>query len=372
MQMKILLLVTGFASHVVWAEGYARQADKKKSGTDTDMDVRLVTVPGDRWKFRMLCGGAELLQYVSDDDDIIIVDGMLEMTVLLSGLQARFEAATATAAPADALSRPRCRPKVFVYLHENQITTPFVDNDRDKKAQRQWQYAMSHYRSLSVADGFIFNSRKHCSDFQQALPKVINEQSPRDVAAWHLETCTKLLQDKCLVLPYGLELEGLKSLSYPPAGEKCDDNNNSFQQRRTTTVLWNARLEEDKDPGTFLEILKQVKQKRQHQLQGMESPSSSSSSTTQHLPSFQLIILGTDPSNDQMWYQRFKEEFESEIIYIGFCTDRASYSEWLSKAHIVVSTAQHGKKSTPVFLLILHVISFHLNFIFSFLTPFLS
>lgn len=327
--MKIVLLVTGFASHVVWAEGYARACRRRH---EHPIDVRVVVIPGDRWKFRMLCGGAEMSQYVEDDDDVVVIDGMIEMTVLFSALQAR--AAMAASSSTDSVAT--ARPKVLVYLHENQITTPFVSDDRDVKAQRQWQYAMSHYRSLLVADGFIFNSHKHCLDFQRELPKVINEQSPRDVAQWHLETCKRLLQDKCFVLPYGLELHDLQSL-VPTSEQKSDCASSASQQHVLPTILWNARLEEDKDPGTFLEILKQVRDRRQrryqHQLRGQ-------SSSSIRLP-FQLIVLGTDPSKDQTWYRRFREQHGDEILFIGFCNDRTEYSSWLSKAHIVVSTAQH-------------------------------
>lgn len=320
--MNILFLVTGFASHVTWAEGYARACRQRQSH-----DVRIVIIPGDRWKFRMLCGGAELVQHVSLDDDIVVVDGMLEMTVLVSHLQSR----AAAAADGDSGPCPRRRPKVLVYLHENQITTPFTSNDRDKKEQRQWQYAMSHYRSLQVADGFIFNSHTHCSDFQQALPRVINEQAPRDVVECHLQKCRELLQDKCVVLPNGLELRDLQSLV--PTMEESGMRSPDEQSQVVPTILWNARLEEDKDPGTFLQILIQA---RQQQLQGR----SQSTPSSQKLP-FQLIVLGTDPSKDQIWYQRFREEFGDEILFMGFCKDRAEYSSWLSKAHIVVSTAQH-------------------------------
>ena len=171
----------GFASHKTWAEGYQRATTKH--------NVYIDIVPGDRWKFRMLVSAAEIMEMIKLDDDVVVVDGMFDVTVLVALLKSQ--------------SRPKI-PKVLVYLHENQMTTPFTMQDRDRKNKTHWHYGMAHWRSLMVADGFVFNSQTHREAFSKALPKVINEQAPRDAVQWHVKQAQKLLEEKCTVLQLSL------------------------------------------------------------------------------------------------------------------------------------------------------------------------
>jgi len=274
--MKIVLFVLDFASHVTWAQGYASR----------EHDVRIKVIPSDRWKFRFLADAATLVDQVAWDDDFVMVDGMLDVTVLVALLK----------------SRPH-PPKILLYLHENQCTTPFVTNDRDVTNQTHWHYGMAHYRSLCVVDGCIFNSRTHCHQFAEALPRVLNQQAPRNSVEWHLSHCRELLQRKCMVLPYGLDLQSLQ------------------QQKRVhpevPVILWNARLQEDKDPATFIDLLQQIR-----------------------IP-FRLIVLGSDPSKNQVWYARLRDCFADQLLFVGWCTNRTDYAAWLQQATIVVSTARH-------------------------------
>ena len=291
--MNIRFIVMGFASHKTWAEGYQRATTKH--------NVYIDIVPGDRWKFRMLVAAAEIMEMIKLDDDVVVVDGMFDVTVLVALLKSQ--------------SRPKI-PKVLVYLHENQMTTPFTMQDRDRKNKTHWHYGMAHWRSLMVADGFVFNSQTHREAFSKALPKVINEQAPRDAVQWHVKQAQKLLEEKCTVLQYGLELDELliqsKKRSIQDAKGDVDTT--------LPTILWNARLEEDKNPGAFLDMLHQVRKRNQ---------------------SFKLIILGTDPSKDKKWENRIRREFTKELLFFGWCNDRTEYSQWLKNADIVISTAKH-------------------------------
>ena len=303
--MKIRFIVMGFPSHQTWAEGYQR--------TTKEHEVHIEIVSGERWKFRMLCAAAEFESKIAIDDDIVVVDGMFDIAVLVALLKS---------------NRPNNCPKILVYLHENQLTTPFTSQDRDKKNQTHWHYGMAHWRSLMVADGFIFNSQTHREAFCQALPKVINEQCPRDAIQWHLERAQKLLETKCTVLRYGLELDELLQMQNKkrsvderenaPAPEKID--------KKIPTILWNARLEEDKNPAAFLDLLHQVRRRKKEEDQSLL---------------FQLIVLGTDPSTEKRWETRIRKEFSKELLFLGWCQDRKEYVKWLQKADIVISTARH-------------------------------
>jgi len=157
----------------------------------------------------------------------------------------------------------------------------------------------------------VFNSDTHLQSFQDSLVRLVNEQCPRDVVDWYLNQTRELMTKKCCVLKYGLELSNLLVVTGDQTNQNEDDG--------PPIVLWNARLEQDKDPDTFIQILHQAKQKT----------------------SFRLVVLGSDPSKGQIWYERFRNEFRDELLYLGWCTDRSEYAKWLRKSHIVVSTAQH-------------------------------
>ncbi|KAL3923753.1 MAG: hypothetical protein SGILL_001465, partial [Bacillariaceae sp.] len=227
---------------------------------------------------------------------------------------------------------PHQCPSIYMYFHENQLTTPFTSQDRDlHKAQpTHWHYGMAHWRSLLVADGCIFNSQTHLNDFAHALPKALKQQCPIDSRDWQLDKCQELLSKKCTVLRYGLELDELVTLGResverggtadaetPTRNVLIDEGTN----QRIPVILWNARLEEDKNPGAFLDLLQTTESK-----------------TT--MP-FRLIILGTDPSKEQKWYNKLKQDFGDRILFMGWCQDRQEYSRYLSQASIVVSTANH-------------------------------
>lgn len=294
--INIRFIIMDFASHRAWAEGYQRWTEKYSEY----YQVRLTIISGEKWKFRMLSGAATSIDACDsgnpdENDDIIIVDGMFDATVV----KAR-----------------SAHSKVLVYFHENQLTTPYSSQDRDQKNQTSWQFGMVHYRSLLAADGFIFNSHTQFRNFQAALPRMLKEQCPTDEIDWHLEKCNQFFHSKCTFLYNGLELD---ELAEPAPGE---NETETTRNPKIPIILWNARLEEYKDPGTFLQMLKQAKNETDI--------------------GFRLIVLGTDPTKDQRWYQRFRDEIgDDQILFMGWCSGRKEYAKFLQSADIVVSTAKH-------------------------------
>jgi tRNA G18 (ribose-2'-O)-methylase SpoU/glycosyltransferase involved in cell wall biosynthesis len=340
---KILFVVMGFASHRTWAEGYQRYALRNEDVGPSDRprhrrhqrhEVELEIISGERWKFRMMVAIAEVEDKILRNDyDIVVVDGMMDVTVLVALVKSEHLSRTQSApGHPDRHGRQhrqvhRC-PKFLVYMHENQLTTPFTSQDRDynrEKNPTHWHYGMAHYRSLMVVDGLLFNSHTHLEAFSIALPRVINEQCPRDCVDWHLARCRELLRERCLVLPYGLELDELRDMVldlFPssPSGrcEGCDDHQE-------------GKLEEDKDPATFLDMLQRVRRRLSH----------TKAASSCGRPSFRLVVLGDDPSKDRRWVRRIEEEFREELLFCGWCHDRTEYARWLREASIVVSTARH-------------------------------
>ena len=332
MPSRILLVVVDFASHRTWAEGYVKATQQH--------DVQIYHVPSERWKWRLQSGAAaeldgllaQLQQSTSnsrnnkkDTPDVIVVDGMLDVTLL--------------AAQLGRLSTPNHhhRPRLLVYLHENQLTTPWAPKDRDQRNKTHWHYGMAHWRSLLAADGFVFNSRQHFRVFRQALPRLIQQQCPRDTVDWHLQQAQQLLQTKCTVLRYGLALDELRASGVPGTVQSPPPSTTTTTTTpKMPVVLWNARLEADKDPETFFDHV--LPQLCQHH--------------ADILP-IGLIVLGTDPSQGQQWYHRLRQEYgannhshtnhrpDIELLYLGWCSQRQDYAHWLQQADVVVSTARH-------------------------------
>lgn len=93
-----------------------------------------------------------------------------------------------------------------------------------------------------VADWVLFNSRSHFEAFSHELPRLINEQSPRDIVEDELRSCREILASKCAVLQPGL---GLDALVVSP--NRIGDDSNVFidsNGSRVPVILWNARMEE--------------------------------------------------------------------------------------------------------------------------------
>jgi len=149
-----------------------------------------------------------------------------------------------------------------------------------------------------------------------ALQKLIKEQCPCDTVESEMKECQQLLATKCTVLYYGLDLEELT------AAGSLEDGSNVYvdeDNMRIPVILWNARLEEDKNPAAFIDLLHRF----------------------QRCARFRLIILGDDPSKGKKWFEKLNLEFGQAILHIGWCRDRTEYSSWLRRASIVVSTANH-------------------------------
>ena len=70
--VNIHFVVTDFASHRTWVQGYQRHHGLQH-------DVRITFVPGDRWKFRMMAAAPQLLEFVENDDEVLVVDANRKM-----------------------------------------------------------------------------------------------------------------------------------------------------------------------------------------------------------------------------------------------------------------------------------------------------
>jgi len=97
--VNIRFFTTDFASHRSWVAGYQRATWGDKNHSH---DIRLEFIPADRWKYRMMTGCSALFAKIALDDEIIVVDAMIDVSMLVALI---------------AKNRPQHQsPKVLVYF----------------------------------------------------------------------------------------------------------------------------------------------------------------------------------------------------------------------------------------------------------------
>ena len=274
--MKIWLIepyLTG--SHQGWAEGYQAHSRHR---------VRLLTLPGRFWKWRMQGGAITLARraaLLNEQPDLILASDMLNVPVFL-------------ALVGDGLARV----PIALYFHENQLTYPLPPGEK-----RDLHYGFINVASALRARALFFNSGYHMVEFLAEVPRLL-KHFPDYNELW----ATDALRAKAHVLPLGLDLVRLDAARQPqPKGGRA-------------TVLWNHRWEYDKNPPAFFQVLYTLAE------EGLE---------------FGVILLGESFRNEPSEFMEGRRRLGERIIHFGYAEDPADYARWLWQADIVVSTAIH-------------------------------
>lgn len=222
--MRVLLISPYHGgSHRAWAEGYRQHSAH---------DVTLLTLPARFWKWRMHGGAITLArQWSAETDgkplpDLILTTDLLDLTTFLSLTRARTAGIP-----------------VALYMHENQLTYPLPADPttgpmRRQLGERDRHYAFINYASMLAADQVFFNSQYHLNSFFAALPPFLRHYPEYN----ELDT-VELLRRKSDVLSVGVDLRRLDPEL--PASDPAAD----------PLVLWNQRLEYDKNPAGFISAL---------------------------------------------------------------------------------------------------------------------
>ncbi len=275
--MKILLIEpyhTG--SHAAWAEGYRRHSQH---------DIRLLTLPGRFWKWRMHGGAVSLArQFTSRNErpDLILATDMLDVTTFL------------------ALTRQQTAGiPLAIYFHENQLTYPWSPTDRDVAQERDKHYGFINYVSALAADAVFFNSEYHQQTFLEALPQLLKHFPDYN----ELDTIHQI-RNKSRVLPLGLALARFDTFTSPPSERPL--------------ILWGHRWEHDKNPAAFFEAMGILAKK------GLD---------------FGLIVLGERFSRQPKPFVQAEKELADHIVQFGYVDRFADYATWLTKADILPVTS---------------------------------
>ncbi len=285
--MHILLLSPYHGgSHRAWAEGY--QATSAH-------DVSLLTLPAHFWKWRMHGGAITLarrwLESAPDlAPNLILSTDLLDLTTFL------------------ALTRTRTAAiPVALYMHENQLTYPLPADPttgpmRRQLGERDRHYAFINYASMMAADRIFFNSHYHLENFFAALPPFLRHYPEYN----ELDT-VMILREKSVVLPVGVNL---RRLDPPlPAGELEDP----------PLVLWNQRLEYDKNPEGFISVLVSL--------------------AAEGIP-FRVALCGERFGKPAERWEMGVAELGDRVIHNGYADDDL-YRRLLWQSTLTVSTAGH-------------------------------
>jgi len=132
-------------SHRMWADGYRARSRHR---------VRLLTLPGRFWKWRMQGGAVTLARKASrfnKPPGLILASDMLNLPLFL------------------ALASPRLAGvPVVLYFHENQLTYPLQPGEK-----RDLHYGFINWASALRADAACFNSAYHREAFLEELPRLL-------------------------------------------------------------------------------------------------------------------------------------------------------------------------------------------------------
>jgi glycosyltransferase involved in cell wall biosynthesis len=266
-------------SHAAWAEGFARHSRN---------DVRLLTMAGRFWKWRMQGGAIEQARQAAaacqagDRPAALVITDMVNLPALL------------------ALARPWLDSvPALLYAHENQLTYPPPPGET-----RDLTYGLINVLSMLCANRIAFNSQHHLDEFFAELPRLLKHFPDYN----HLEIIPEL-RARSLVLPVGLDLARLDACRTPPRPAEAP-----------LRILWNQRWEYDKNPAEFFAAL--------YALDAADLP-------------FEVCVAGETFRQQPAEFEAARAQLGRRIIHWGYAESRETYARLLWESDLVVSTAYH-------------------------------
>lgn len=275
--MNILLVEPYYTgSHAQWANDLAEFSSHK---------FDLLVMSGHYWKWRMHGGAISLarkFQKMNRSPDLILGSDMLDLPLFQS------------------LAKKELKdvPSIL-YFHENQITYPWSESDRDVINDRDRHYGFINYASALSADKVVFNSNFHKEKFLKELPKFLKAYPDHN----NLDTVEQIA-DKSVILPVGIRLDKI--------------SNQNALRNGPARILWNHRWEYDKNPEDFFKAIFKLSKENLD---------------------FELIILGENFSESPEIFNAAKESLGKRVIQFGFEESKDKYYDWLGLADIVPMTS---------------------------------
>jgi glycosyltransferase involved in cell wall biosynthesis len=276
--MRILIIEPYYTgSHQSWADGYQQHSQ---------YEIEVLSLPGRYWKWRMHGGAITLAEKFNQADyqpDLILATDMLDITTFL------------------ALTRDKTNGiPTGIYFHENQLTYPWSDKDRDIQAGRDNHYGFINYVSALVADSVFFNSRYHRDSFIGALPNFL-----KGFPDYNELASIERIGRKSQVLDLGLDLLAFDAFAVT-------------RDPAVPVLLWNHRWEYDKNPKDFFEAL--------YALQNDNID-------------FKLIVIGENFSQQPEEFEEARVRLADKLLHFGYAETFEEYAQWLLQADIIPVTS---------------------------------
>jgi glycosyltransferase involved in cell wall biosynthesis len=317
-------------SHRAWAEGYAAHSRHR---------VRILSLPGYFWKWRMQGGALELAEQAhgllaaGERPDLLLATSMVNLPAFFA-LTRRALGGIPT----------------LLYMHENQLTYPPPPG-----AKRDLTYGMIQHLSMLAADRVCFNSAYHMQSWFAELPRLL-----KHFPDYTHEETIGATQAKSSVLPVGCDLRRLdKYLSENPlwpvsdrARARSETGPQQWQLDKVDSViarsairdatssrapgigdcfahtarndppliLWNQRWEYDKDPETMLRALYALADA------GLN---------------FRVALAGENFRVQPAEFAAARLRLGGRLVHYGYAENEADYIRLLWRADVVLSTAIH-------------------------------
>ncbi len=275
-----LLSAYDTGSHAAWAQGYIAHSRHR---------ITHLRLAGRFWKWRMQ-GGAiplaaqahHLLANEAPPDAVLATD-MVHLSAWLGLLRGAL---------------PGTVP-VICYMHENQLTYPWRPGEKPDLT-----YAMINWLSQVAADEVWFNSGYHLESWFDALPRLLKHYPDYT----HLEMVARV-RERSAVLPVGIH-----------ASDFADRDERGPRNTLPPLIVWNQRWEYDKRPDRFFDLL--------YRLQAARIP-------------FRLAVAGENFRNVPSEFETARRRLADHVVHWGYLPSRPAYVALLSRADLVISTADH-------------------------------
>tara|TARA_B110000495_G_scaffold197256_1_gene207231 strand:- start:1240 stop:2418 length:1179 start_codon:yes stop_codon:yes gene_type:complete len=193
---------------------------------------------------------------------------------------------------------------VVMFFHENQFAYPVREG-----YQRDEHLAFTNFTSALAADRIWFNSKYNFDSMMDGLNRRIKrwpDFQPR--------SAIDSLVGKLSIEPLGIEAPAVDLLPYQQAREKRAVKGDPVH------LVWAARWEHDKNADDLLAALNLLRDRG--------------------VP-FRLSLLGQSFQYSPSVFAEIQNQFQTEILRVGFQESRADYWRALAEADLFVSTANH-------------------------------
>ena len=268
-------------SHAHWISGYQAASEH---------EVSVYPMEGVHWKWRMQGAAVHLASVLAEGPcpDLVLASDMVDLAQFL-GLTRRGLAGV----------------PVAVYFHENQISYPWSQRDRNRLLNQRY-YGYVNYSTACAADRCFFNSLFHLEDFLEGVARLAKE-----VPDYREIVDPARIRGRCKVLPLGISLDQL--------AEHRESGQALFPDVQQPLLLWNHRWDHDKGPEEFFALCDWL----------MANDCD-----------FGVIVCGQELDVPNPVFEAARDRLGNRIVHWGYAASSAEYARLLWRADVLPVTSR--------------------------------